>query len=724
MAQDNFLNETGLAQFATEFHDRLETEIGNDNLIDTFHVTQQVYNGYQIDDGVLFTLNNTRKNTNGLSSSDYFYSLTDTTDSNKRSIFTKDGYINASFQLALVEKLKKNTTYTLSFDCSGVPSSTVRNGVPMKFYISHAATATGYYAYFLLENGRVTTTFTTTESSAWSVNGNDSLPALYVAASKDNNGTEMWYPDAGNPQSIRLTNFILKEGQYTSESVESISTVANVVEDRITNNSSVKSGNWSVNVTDDAFIDATRLVYFTSADYGRYPPIENTGTYTSGVKYAGPYYIDLPYAMRKTSVSGTADTNGRYVSNINFLYPSGDDSSWAQVGMSFYVIDPSGYTGTRGIALNLHVSGEAWHPNQNPYFTNVLTFDPTIASQIVAVAESYIKARNNGRQFFYGVNPVYIDETIVNRTIYRYQTSNTYEYEKWQSSSGESSAAAENYYPWRRNAGMMECDTLGGLVLRGIPYDQSPYTNTDIAFRYGYDDLYLDTTAYPNGVQSVPTWSSTTTYTTGQYVKITTNPHSSDTYAANTSTIPGVSTRYWYYKSKSSSNKNHQPPNTTYWEEVWLANPNNLGWASNLNTYIKNPANNYLLHDVRYASEQEWMFWPRKKKVGTVTTEGNYYSLFEDSNLFTSTTKVRAGDFAFWRKPGYSKASFFDSVTHVAVVGYDSNTETTEISSTPDFWVYEMTGMNNSSGYCLNKRKMSSFKNLPTRFARPYGFEL
>lgn len=727
MAQDKFLNKTGLEQFATEFHNRLESEIGNDNLLDAFNPVISNYTGYHDANTVIIT--NPAKD----------QASNDPTKA-----------VDCTISLALSSPLLVGETYTLSFDCKNIPDNLDERILTYNLYQCRD-TLGNDSCHFILHNGKCTISFIpkVTRTSYLTL---DNVYDLYFETPV---------------VSIELSNFIIEKGLYTSNYRVPLESMSQKLDNIVTNTDAWVEGTWKLAVINNEFYTASRTLQKTVTNVTDFSG-------SSGKNMSELFKVMLPFPSNGMSVHGSCDSGGMYISNTNPYYTSDTNNV---VGVWFRLVDPRARESSYLVTLRLGVSGAITKPPTNCSIAE----DKTKGARLVAVAQSYIDARDNGRKFYYGRNFLYQNRNLHpegastnasltftssnpfisgKTTIYTPYVENSLTFydannnelsatnvsvtpPQLKHNPGEGSAngvvtatvsgtVAKLTYTYlydgsepdnrinnRYGQGMMECDTLAGMVLRGIPYDQSPYVNTDALFGYVYEDLYQ--TSY----SETSSFNTNTVYNTGDYVRVGYSgtavvlPHTYPNGQKPINPAPGV-VRYWYYKSKIDNNQGNNPVNNPdKWEEVWVANPNGLSIITSLNTVITNSELcEYLGHThVRFASDDAYMGWR-----------------LNSGALFTSVSDARPGDLIFWKNLSGTN-HYFDGITHVGVVGYDANSTSTETlpdipntpipvtSANPDFWIYEMTGMDNSHRYCLNKRRLSEFGNrTPCYFVRPYGF--
>lgn len=212
-------------------------------------------------------------------------------------------------------------------------------------------------------------------------------------------------------------------------------------------------GGWDVDVFNKNSFIASRAV---KIDY-------NIGDWKVGDQ-SGNYYLDVktynPLPVNELHVAGSCDREP-HVTYTNQKYGYG-------LGFRLYsFVDRRDLSGTAYARIIEHGRRKTI-PDECP-----LTYNNTVATNIVNMAKSYYNAMLNGREFAYGANFFYITpNNIVNDA---------------------------------NGKGRMECDTFVGLCLRGIDYEHSPYSVLTPNFTYEYNDMYID-------VSEAENWSSGTQY--------------------------------------------------------------------------------------------------------------------------------------------------------------------------------------------------------------------
>jgi hypothetical protein len=175
--------------------------------------------------------------------------------------------------------------------------------------------------------------------------------------------------------------------------------------------------------------------------------MENTafapaGTYSvTGETYSAQQYVALPFPMESVALTGGGGRNGIRVSNVAIE---------GNVGAVFRLVSPVNTSTTTTLRL-LMAGGLATPPDNPP-----AGYSGTNAGKTVEIAETYLK---DGR-WRYGQN--------------------------WLRSGNSGNAGLVNDTDGK---GLIECDTLVTLILRGLKYSQSPYANTTAGATY--DDTQL-----------------------------------------------------------------------------------------------------------------------------------------------------------------------------------------------------------------------------------------
>lgn len=181
---------------------------------------------------------------------------------------------------------------------------------------------------------------------------------------------------------------------------------------------------------------------------------DNSFNIGNGATVSQERYLIPPYPTKATSFFGNCDRAGQYISFANGYVANG-----ASVGLRYRIVDPQGRD-TFSSSVRLLSAGEIAVPPSAPG----IAYNASGAAQAVAIAQSYVDAQLSGREFRYGRNIFY---------------------------SGENTVNDEN------GAAMMECDTYIGMILRGIPYQQSPFAITTPNYTCSYSSMMENTN--PNG---------------------------------------------------------------------------------------------------------------------------------------------------------------------------------------------------------------------------------
>lgn len=173
-------------------------------------------------------------------------------------------------------------------------------------------------------------------------------------------------------------------------------------------------------------------------------------TTDSGVSISKIITLNLDYPVTYPVVTGTTD---KYIMWVVNAYGVGAGKIAFRLA-STYPFDSA----HRDCLLNISVDGTHSKPPLNPVQPIGIN-----RMQAVAVARSYVTARENGRKFAYGANFIYTNSDVVNNA------------------NGDA---------------MMECDTLVFMTLTGIPYAQSPYNNTAPNSAYDFNNLVVNPLNY------------------------------------------------------------------------------------------------------------------------------------------------------------------------------------------------------------------------------------
>lgn len=286
--------------------------------------------------------------------------------------------IDTWFRLNLSSPLKAGNTYTLSFDCEGVPDGAEDN---ILYVVSDSTgSQTG------LRNGRITTTFVMTA---------DKTDFIML----DDNNTSSTRPSNTN---IRLSNFLLEAGETASQYKPSIGQISSTVEELTADNVAYLSASeWEVGVVDGKFCNAGRVVSKSwNKDSAR------SAELTNGLCVSEKLYASYPMPMRSNPLNIATDRRGEYVSYINPAIMDGD----GHIGATFRIVSPyanvtSGTTGCRYMLSGLRADVPT---------TPTVAEDATIGQAIVDIAKTYTHAIEQGRNFYYGRNLFYLNGDVVN----------------------------------------------------------------------------------------------------------------------------------------------------------------------------------------------------------------------------------------------------------------------------------------------------------------------
>ena len=255
-----------------------------------------------------------------------------------------------------------------------------------------------------------------------------------------------------------------------------------------------------------------------------------------------------------------------------------------------------------------------------------LAYSSSAGEAIANVAKSYYNAMLNGREFAYGANFFYVTpNNIIN------------------DSDGK---------------GRMECDTFVGLCLRGIAYEDSPYTVLTPNFQYTYDDLYID-------ISGATAWTSGNSYLVDDIV----------TYGGD------------YYKCIIANSD--VTFSTLNFQQIWTINTS--GYFAVINQTL-HPADDYLGRDIRFASDIGIMGMKQDTSFTDKTIiNGEVVSLHE----------AETGDIAVWRriegKPiefsGTRNAPGFDNIAHVGVLSIEGG----------EAYIYHVSSASHTFGHIVDR---------------------
>lgn len=255
-----------------------------------------------------------------------------------------------------------------------------------------------------------------------------------------------------------------------------------------------------------------------------------------------------------------------------------------------------------------------------------LAYSSASGDAIANIAKTYYNAMLNGREFAYGENFFYMNpNNIINDN---------------------------------NGKGRLECDTFVGLCLRGIAYEDSPYTILTPNFQYAYDDLYID-------ISGATAWTSGNSYLVDDIV----------TYGGD------------YYKCiVANSDVTFSSLN---FQQIWTINTS--GYFAIINQTL-HPADDYLKRDIRFASD-----------IGIMGMKQN--TLYTDKTVISgeivSLHQAKTGDIACWRRIGGKPISFggsrqgpgYDNISHVGVLSIEGG----------DAYIYHVSDSAHTFGHIVDR---------------------
>ncbi len=255
-------------------------------------------------------------------------------------------------------------------------------------------------------------------------------------------------PEGGiRPQNINVTlsNFKIERGAMATDYTPSLTAMADKLQNvesavALTRSYTNQSSSWYCMLASGDFYVATVPLSHRNLT------ADSSLTVGGNATASQQLYIVPPYPTKETNLVGSCDRSGQYIANVN-----GYSGNGATIGAAYRVIDPQGRSSFSS-TVRLQSMGAIVSPPAAPS----VAYHQTGAEQAAAIAQSYVDAQLSGRTFHYGANFFHDDTDTIN----------------------DASGAA-----------MMQCDTYIGMVLRGIPYLQSPYANTTSDFTYHYDDM-------------------------------------------------------------------------------------------------------------------------------------------------------------------------------------------------------------------------------------------
>lgn len=207
-----------------------------------------------------------------------------------------------------------------------------------------------------------------------------------------------------------------------------------------------------VNVTKDFVTQIARKTVTASLGFKT-----DTGTSLSAVQY-----LNLDFPITEPILVGNSDSFGMYVTNANRINAG---------RLSYRIASPYPFDATHQKALmNFAVFGKKAIPDANPKYGS-----GPLREEALAVAKTYWQAKQDGRKFAYGNNFIYYSSNAVNNDM------------------GEA---------------LMECDTLVFMIMSGIRYEDSPYTDTTPNLTYDFANLVIN----PHGYKWAFNWKNDETY--------------------------------------------------------------------------------------------------------------------------------------------------------------------------------------------------------------------
>ena len=351
----------------------------------------------------------------------------------------------------------------------------------------------------------------------------------------------------------------------------------------------------------------------------------NYASSPENIYYSEIFYINAPMPFNNLNVAASTDRNCQTVVNTN---PEN------HVGLQFRVMTAYNLTTPSDTIIRMILTGLIRKPRVNP----TAVYNAVIGQQIGNLAMTYYQAMLDGRQFSYGRNFFY--QSIPNDII--------------NDSNGR---------------GRMECDTFVGMILRGIPYEISPYSITTPDYTYDYADLYTD-------VSGASTWTANTAYSLGDLVVID---------------------DYYYYEC-IQAHTSSSAFNEAYWSHVWISNPYSIAWATSENAAM-HPANKYLGRDILFAGDIGFLGWLQDR-------------------VFSDPEQALTGDVAIWVRRantptywgGTSQSQAFDNIGHVGIVYIENGQK----------YIIHVTSANVFEGTVVNKTPIEEFTvEQPAYYYRP-----
>lgn len=371
-------------------------------------------------------------------------------------------------------------------------------------------------------------------------------------------------------------------------------------------------------------------------------------------------YIPYPFPNRYTFLLGGTDRGFMQLCNVNGI------GARAPIAARFRLETPYYRAGTdlQKVTLRLFTSDRRHSIPRSPEYG----YNADIASEIVAIARSYVAAQEAGRRFVYGGNIMYTETANKPRTTDGRITT------------------ADGY-------AIMECDTFVGMVLRGVDYAHSPY-NPDYSFpnaESGWVFTPPDPSLPSGWVQNndgswtyhepqVGTWTRS-----GEQ-----NPTGTDPNREKNKRIIGTDGRTGY-------------------EQLMVNTASSAPiWSQKLRDRITSDvARKCYGRDMKYACDYAWMLW------GVSTTAESNGHTKTIGCVFSDPLKAMPGDVAFFRKPDDKR--WFDNISHCCIV-------TQAADSDGYVTIAEVTGANDSGGRVLQEVNMKQRSGDIAYFARPYGW--
>lgn len=583
------------------------------------------------------------------------------------------------FRIDLEESLIANNNYILSFDCVGADALRDEVGDIPDFVLMDSSVRTvdgetyrmpgvRISDAFSLHDGRQAVSFSPTRTI-------DVSSEYCIFFHEDLNATSR----PSNPyNSIVIKNLKLEEGTAATEFEQSVNSVFEKAKEakELTHlyvDNATDEG-WGVAeiegkhslATISKEVKSLHLLDATEKNnlYSSYP-----GTLTN-TRISNRIVVPFPFPNRYGAVYVTADRGLLQACNINKIggkYP---------VGVSFRLTTPyyaDGYN-IPSVYLRVFASDRRYAISKNPE----IPYDSAIAAKIVEYAKSYVDAEE------------------VNHRAFRYTSNIFYDQNLDMPTRSNGRITDENGYA------VMECNVFVGMVLRGIPYNKSPYDTSNQNYAT-YNPHASSGWIFTPGNSGGWTHSGN-----GTWEYVTPTPGS---FAQDPNPQLGINTRI-----VAEANSGRTDYEQFMIDSEALLNSSTDTWAIKLREQIQSDdAHDCFGRDMKFAGDYAWMFFKLSKNL---TNNGHTKTC---GCMFTDQSKAKPGDIAFYRSPDGGK--WFDNVDHCAIVmPIDSEHPDDTLDVDGNIQIAEVSDRTSTGGRVLRKTSTKYKGREIAYFARPYGW--